>query len=218
MGAFGGCWPHWSGFRFFNLVMRKSHLHIFHLEARNQTPKVCHHVCDSIPIYQNLDKVFKVYGICPSCLSTKPKLQQTFKVWDKYHQPVLFFLPVCISESALTPMSLCLDMSKLLNTWMNTQPLAQITSQSPYYLPKRTWSPTRGPCRRSAKTSKNLPGKKQSCVVHRGAAMLRLLRFCFCLPLTFSEELDFEQAPLRLLGLWLKSVEGFQVSKFRRTW
>eukprot|EP00434_Breviolum_minutum_P011470 symbB.v1.2.010112.t1/scaffold658.1/size175746/2 len=37
-------------------------------------------------------------------------------------------------------------------------------------------------------------GKKQSCVVHRGAAMLRLLRFCFCLPLTFSEELDFEQA------------------------
>ena len=209
MGAFGGCWPHWSGFRFFDLVMRNSHLHTFTWKLGIKLPKFVIMFVIPYPLSKTWIRFSRYMPcICPSCLSLKPKLKQTFKVWDRYHQPVLFFLPVCISESALTPMSLCLDMSKFLNTWMNTAlgsnhiPVSLLSSEA-------NLKPNKGPCRRSAKTAKNLPGKKQSCVVHRGAAMLRLLRFCFCLPLTFSEELDFEQAPLVFMGLWLKSVGGW---------
>lgn len=59
------------------------------------------------------------------------------------------------------------DMSKILNTWMNTQPLAQITSQSPYYLPKRTWSPTRGPAEGRRKLRKTIQAKNKAalCIV-----------------------------------------------------
>ena len=48
-----------------------------------------------------------------------------------------------------------------------TQPLAQITSQSPYYLPKRTWSPTRGPAEGRRKLRKIFQAKNKaaSCIV-----------------------------------------------------
>ena len=218
MGAFGGCWPHWSGFRFFDLVMRKSHLHTFTWKLGIKLPKFVIMFVIPYPLSKTWIRFSRYMPcICPSCLSLKPKLKQTFKVWDRYHQPVLFFLPVCISESALTPMSLCLDMSKFLNTWMNTAlgsnhiPVSLLSSEA-------NLKPNKGPLPKVGENFEKPSRQKTKlrCASWRYDAAASEILFLFATD--FFWRVGFWTGAIGVDGVVAEECWRLLESKFRRTW
>ena len=180
------------------------------MAARNQIPKVCH-ICDSIHAYQSLERVFKVCGIWHMSFMSVTIAQVAADFQSLRSVPPTYLVLFCMNVCRNQPWCPCLDMSQFLNNWMNT---AFGSNHIPVFLlsSEANLKPNKQGALQKVGVCENFQAK--NAFLHRGATMLRLLRFCFCLPLTFSEELDFEQAPLGLRaagGCWRPSE-----SKFRR--